>query len=105
MTLDYAAQSVRRSRVAVTAGWLVSAVPILFLGVGGVVCYFVKPSMVTDGTAALGYPPRLVPVIVTLEVVSALLYAIPQTAVVGAILMTAYLGGAVASHARMGQHT
>lgn len=56
-----------------------------------------------EGTAKVGYPPgSLVPLGIVL-LVSTLLYAIPRTAVLGAILLTGYLGGAVATHVRMEQ--
>jgi hypothetical protein len=56
-----------------------------------------------EGTAKVGYPPGcLVPLGLVL-LASTLLYAIPRTAVLGAILLTGYLGGATATHVRMGQ--
>ncbi len=56
-----------------------------------------------EGTAKVGYPPgTLVPLGVVL-LVATVLYAVPRTAVLGAILLTGYLGGAVATHVRMGQ--
>jgi len=55
-----------------------------------------------EGTVALGYPEHMVPVIGAIELVCLALYLVPQTAVLGAILMTGYLGGAVASHVRIG---
>lgn len=56
-----------------------------------------------EGTAKVGYPEGcLVPLGVTLLVIT-VLYALPRTAVLGALLLTGYLGGAVATHVRMGQ--
>lgn len=56
-----------------------------------------------EGTAKVGYPTGvLVPLGIVL-LVSTVLYAIPRTAVLGAILLTAYLGGATATHVRLGQ--
>ena len=56
-----------------------------------------------EGTAKVGYPAgSLVPLGIVL-LVSTLLYAVPRTAVLGAILLTGYLGGAVATHVRMEQ--
>ena len=49
-----------------------------------------------------GYPESAVPLIVIAECALVALYLIPQTAVLGAILMTGYLGGAVAAHLRVG---
>jgi hypothetical protein len=59
---------------------------------------------VIDTMAELGWPTDLVTVrsLSVLMIASVLLYAYPRTSVLGAILMTAYLGGAVATHARVG---
>ena len=56
---------------------------------------------VVEGTARLGYPTQLVVVIGLIELLCALAYLIPQTSLVGAVLLTGYLGGAVATHLRL----
>ena len=56
-----------------------------------------------DMTVALGYPASTVMPIGVALLASVLFYIIPQTSVFGAAMLTAYLGGAVASHVRMGQ--
>jgi len=55
-----------------------------------------------EGTTALGYPADRVFPIGIIELVCLALYLIPQTAVLGAILLTGYLGGAIATHVRIG---
>ncbi len=61
-----------------------------------------KPAPVVEGTVALGYTASvLVPLGVTL-LLATTLYVVPRTAVLGAILLTGYLGGAVATHVRVG---
>ena len=55
-----------------------------------------------EGTVALGYPEHTVAVIGAIELVCLVLYLVPQTAVLGAVVMTGYLGGAVATHVRIG---
>ena len=57
---------------------------------------------VIEGTVKLGYPESAVLPIGVLLLVGVALYAIPQTSVLGAIYLAAYLGGAVASHYRLG---
>jgi len=57
---------------------------------------------VIEGTVKLGYPERTVLPIGILLLVGVLLYVIPQTSVVGAVYLAAYLGGAVATHYRLG---
>ena len=54
-----------------------------------------------EGTAALGYPTSSVQWIGAIELVCLVLYLVPRTAVLGALLMTGYLGGAVASQVRI----
>jgi hypothetical protein len=54
-----------------------------------------------EGTVALGYPEHTVAVIGAIELVCLVLYLVPRTAALGAVVMTAYLGGAVATHVRI----
>lgn len=60
------------------------------------------PPMVVEGTAKLGYPESSLLVTAVLLLGSTLLHLIPRTAVLGAVLLTGYLGGAVATHLRVG---
>ena len=55
-----------------------------------------------EGTAQLGYPAAVVFGIGVLELLCLAAYAFPPTAVLGAVLLTGYLGGAVATHVRVG---
>jgi DoxX-like family len=54
-----------------------------------------------EGTTSIGYPADTVLLIGTIELVCLVLYLVPRTAVLGALLMTGYLGGAVATHVRI----
>lgn len=56
-----------------------------------------------EGMAKYGWPEASVRTILILEAVSVALYLIPRTAVFGAAVLTAYLGGAVATHLRVGE--
>jgi hypothetical protein len=89
------------SRKRVWAGRIISAVPVLLLLMGAV-SSFVQPASGVKGFEEFGYPRRLLPVLGAVELVCAILYVIPQTAVLGAILLTGYLGGATATHVRVG---
>jgi hypothetical protein len=60
------------------------------------------PQVVEMFTGKFGYPAGLLPVLAALEITSVALYLIPQTAVLGAIIVAGYLGGAVATHVRVG---
>jgi hypothetical protein len=61
-----------------------------------------NPQMIDKLTGQFGYPASAAVAIGILELVSTILYAIPRTAVLGAILVTGYLGGAIATHVRIG---
>lgn len=83
------------------AGWIVGGLPALFLVVDAVAKFF-KPEPVVTGTVKLGFNESVIIPLGAVLLVSALLYLLPRTAVLGAILLTGYLGGAVATHLRMG---
>jgi hypothetical protein len=55
-----------------------------------------------QGTTELGYPASTVLVIGVIELVCLVLYLIPRTSVLGALVLTGYLGGAIATHVRVG---
>jgi hypothetical protein len=81
------------------AGRIVSAIPAVILLFGGIMKLAGLPSVV-QGFAQYGYPASSIPVVGILEVGCAVVYLIPRTAVLGAILMTGLLGGAIASNVR-----
>src|SRR5258708_14942194 len=82
-------------------GWVVSGLVILFLIFdGGTKVLRVAPVM--EASERLGLTANAVLGIGAVLLVCTALYAIPQTAVLGAILLTAFLGGAVATHVRAG---
>jgi len=61
------------------------------------------PPTVVEGFAHLGYPESLALGIGIVELLCVVLYVVPKTAILGAILLTGYLGGATASHVRIGE--
>jgi DoxX-like family len=77
-----------------------SAVPALFLLVDGIM-KLAKPTVVVETTVQLGYPESVIVGLGIVLLVSTALYVIPQTCLLGAILLTGYLGGAVATHVRV----
>ena len=80
---------------------ILSGLVVLFLIFDGVTKLItIKP--VVEGMQKLGYPVPLAPVIGAILLVCVVLYVIPRTAPLGAILLTGYLGGAVASQLRVG---
>ncbi len=83
------------------AGQVISALVVLFMVFDGVI-HMMKIAPVVDGFAQLGFPLRVAVPLGILELFIAALYAIPGTAVIGAMLLTAYLGGATAAQVRIG---
>ncbi len=83
-------------------GRIVSAIPVLLLLFSGSLKLAGGPEM-AKGWDAFGYPPGALLPIGVAEIACALVYLVPRTAVLGAILVTGYLGGAVASHVRLSQ--
>ena len=82
-------------------GRVLSAIPILMLLMSAVM-KLMKPPAVLQGFAHYGFAENLIAVLGVLELVCTVIYAIPRTAVIGAILTTAYLGGATATNVRVG---
>lgn len=90
------------SRTAVWVGWILAAPPVLLMLMSSIM-KLARAQQVVEGWAKNGYPPgTLLPIAVT-EVACALLYLWPRTAVLGAILVTGFLGGATDSHVRAGE--
>jgi hypothetical protein len=89
------------SKTALWTGRILSALVGLFLLADGV-AKLLKPAAVVQGTVELGYPESSIVGIGIVLLVCTLLYLIPRTSILGAILLTGYLGGATATHVRMG---
>jgi hypothetical protein len=89
------------SKKMVWAGRIISALPVLFLLMDGVM-KLVKPAPVVEATVKLGYPESTIFGMGIVLLACTVLYVIPATSVLGAILLTGYLGGAVATHVRVG---
>lgn len=82
-------------------GWVFSGLVIAFM-IMDLTMKFMQLPIVISTTEGLGWPASSVtPLAITLSVCT-LLYAFPRTAVLGAVLITGYLGGAVATHVRIG---
>jgi hypothetical protein len=89
------------SKKKLWAGRIISAVVILFLLFDAVI-KFIKPAPVVEACAHLGLPVSLIFTLAVLLLACTVIYAIPRTSFLGAILLTGYLGGAVATHSRVG---
>ena len=95
-------QTVSVSKRRPWAGRIISALPALFLLVDGAM-KLVKPEVVVKTTMELGYAETVILPLGVVLLACTILYLIPPTAVLGAILLTGYLGGAVATQVRAGQ--
>ncbi|MGH7503913.1 MAG: DoxX family protein [Longimicrobiales bacterium] len=89
------------SNRALWAGRIASAFAVLFLLFDSVI-KLMQIDAVAESLAQLGYPVSIAFAIGALEFVCIAVYVVPRTSVLGAILLTGYLGGAVASHLRIG---
>ena len=91
-----------RRRWMVWTGRALSALPVLIMVFGASMKLAHAPSFTEQWTGKLGYPEHTATGIGLLEFVCVLLYVVPRTAVLGAVLVTGYLGGAIATHVRIG---
>jgi hypothetical protein len=82
-------------------GRVLSGIAVLFLFMDGVT-HVMNIAPVVDAMSRLGFPVTTAPKIGVLELVLLVLYVVPRTALLGAILWMGILGGAVASHIRVG---
>src|SRR6267142_1957845 len=99
--MHISSQTAPVSRKKLWAGRIISALPILFLLIDGVM-KLIKPLIVMTATVELGYRETVIVPLGVLLLTSTILYAVPRTSVLGAILLTGYLGGAVATNVRVG---
>lgn len=84
------------------AGLALSALVTLFLLADSVTSFIIPPSLAAE-MATGGWPLWTAHVTGTIALIAALLYALPRTAPLGALLITGFLGGAIAAHLRLGE--
>ena len=94
-------QTVATSKGKLWTGRILSGLSIAFL-VMDAVMKVVKAAPAVEGTLQLGYPASVLPGLGIVLLTCTLLYAIPRTSVLGAVLLTGYLGGAIATQVRVG---
>ncbi|WP_214226270.1 DoxX family protein [Pedobacter sp. B4-66] len=97
-----ATTTTQQSVKAVWTGRIVSALCILFL-LFDAIGKIVKESHSIEGSVQLGWPEHLIQPIGIVLLICTILYVFPRTAFIGAILLTGYLGGAIAIMVRAGQ--
>jgi DoxX-like family len=99
MTAD--SQTATASKPMLWAGRILSVLAVLFFLFDGVM-KLVKPPIVVTSTVELGYSESVILPLGIVLILCTVIYVIPRTSVLGAILLTGYLGGAVATHVRVG---
>lgn len=95
------AQEVAASKKSSWAGRILSILIVLFMLYDGI-SKVMKPASVVEGFTKAGWSASLVVAVGVIALICAALYAIPRTSILGAILLTGYLGGATASNLRIG---
>jgi hypothetical protein len=90
-----------QSKTMTDAGWTLSVLVILFM-ILDLTMKFMQLPIVLSTTEQLSWPTSSVTTLAVLLLIATALYAFPRTSVLGAILLTGYLGGAVATHVRIG---
>lgn len=98
--MQSATQSASTSKTRPWAGLIMSGIVVLFLLLDAI-GKLLKPRAVVEGTVQLGYPESSIVGIGIVLLVCTIAYAVPRTSVFGAVLLTGYLGGAVASNLRV----
>ena len=94
--MQSATQTVPASKKMLWTGRIISAVVVLFLLFDSVI-KFINPAPVVEASAHLGLPDSLAVVLGIILLACTAIYAIPRTSILGAILLTGYLGGAIAT--------
>ena len=82
-------------------GWVLTGFVALFLAFDTIL-KLLQLAPAVDATVALGYPAGTVFAIGVIELIALVLYLVPRTSVLGAVVLTGYLGGAIATHVRAG---
>ncbi len=88
------------SKAARWTSYVMSGIVILFMLMDSIM-KFIRPTEVIEGTLALGFNEKHLTTLGSLGFISTLLYIFPRTTILGAILLTGYFGGAMATHVRL----
>jgi hypothetical protein len=100
-TARIGAEAAPLSTACVWTGRVLTGLTVLFM-LFDAVGKLVMPVQVVQASARLGFPMSLSPTVGVILLIATLAYAVPRTAVLGAVLLTGYLGGAVAIQMRAG---
>jgi len=100
--VDVPVRETRGKRWALWAGWVLSLWPV-FVVVSSATWKLTRNHWYVAEFARIGWPESALTLLACLQLGSLILYIIPRTAVLGAVLLTGYLGGAIATYVRMGE--
>jgi uncharacterized membrane protein YphA (DoxX/SURF4 family) len=103
-TMNAATGKTGRRKTTTTGAWIgrvMSGLTIAFLLLASAAPKFFMPQLAAESMRQLGWDAKNLLLIGILELVGTVLYAIPRTAALGAVLLTGLLGGAVATHLRI----
>jgi hypothetical protein len=96
------AKAVRKRPWLVWAGWAVSCAPV-YIVLSSATWKLTSNAWYVQEWARIGWDRPDLPFIASLQLVAVVLFVIPPTAVLGAVLLTGYMGGAIASYVRIGE--
>jgi hypothetical protein len=99
-TLNATLTATEPSKAKVWIGRIMGGIVILFMLMDGVFKFIVNEDVI-KGTTELGFSTHHLPILGTLSLIATILYIVPRTEILGAILLTGYWGGAIATHVRL----
>lgn len=99
--MDAAIDIPRSSKMGTWLSYFLSAVPALMMLFSAVMKFVQPQPSFGEAMDHLGWNVETMTAIGVLEVVCVVVYLVPQTSVIGAVLITGYLGGAIATHVRV----
>ena len=100
LAIDIDGARPRLSRARLWTGRVLSGIPVLFLAFDSAI-KLASPPFVIEANARLGYPTSAIFALGVVLAACVALYVVPRTAILGAVLLTGYLGGAIATHVRV----
>ncbi|MGH9715278.1 MAG: DoxX family protein [Candidatus Acidiferrales bacterium] len=100
--IDFSLRETKGKRWLLWIGWIVSLWPVFVVGMSATWKLTGNPGYVAE-FARIGWPASALTLLACLQLGCIILFLIPPTAVLGAVLLTGYLGGAVAAYTRIGQ--
>ncbi|MEZ5308743.1 MAG: DoxX family protein [Pyrinomonadaceae bacterium] len=89
------------SKIKLIISWVLSIAPCLLFFMSAFF-KFAQPEGFAEGLKHMGWEPSTMKALGVVEILSTLIYLFPKTSILGAILLTGYMGGAIATHVRVG---